>query len=186
MAWYRSLSRRDFIKLAAAAAVASGASSCSKVRTTPWRFLSVDEARTLAAVCDRLIPPDADPGADWARVVNFMDMQLCGAYRELRATYREGIRCLERASRAQSGKRFAELTADRQDALLTVVERGENPGGAWDKVAPGEFFAVVLDHTMQGFYGDPRHGGNRERISWKMVGLAYPPVRGRQHYGADS
>ena len=32
---------------------------------------------------------------------------------------------------------------------------------------------------MQGFYGDPRHGGNRDRVSWKMVGLPYPPLRGR-------
>ena len=22
---------------------------------------------------------------------------------------------------------------------------------------------------MQGFYGDPRHGGNREGVSWKML-----------------
>jgi gluconate 2-dehydrogenase gamma chain len=33
---------------------------------------------------------------------------------------------------------------------------------------------------MQGFYGDPRHGGNREGVSWKMLGLPYPPIRGRQ------
>jgi gluconate 2-dehydrogenase gamma chain len=35
---------------------------------------------------------------------------------------------------------------------------------------------------MQGFYGDPRHGGNRDRVSWKMLGVPYPPVRGRLRY----
>jgi gluconate 2-dehydrogenase gamma chain len=35
---------------------------------------------------------------------------------------------------------------------------------------------------MQGFYGDPRHGGNREGVSWKMLGLPYPPIRGRLRY----
>jgi gluconate 2-dehydrogenase gamma chain len=40
----------------------------------------------------------------------------------------------------------------------------------------------VRAHTMQGFYGDPRHGGNRDRASWKMVGLSYPPIRGQEKY----
>ena len=39
---------------------------------------------------------------------------------------------------------------------------------------------LVLNHARQGFYGDPRHGGNRAMASWKMVGLPFPPVRGRQ------
>jgi gluconate 2-dehydrogenase gamma chain len=38
---------------------------------------------------------------------------------------------------------------------------------------------MLVAHAMQGFYGDPRHGGNRERVSWKMLGVASPPVRGR-------
>ncbi len=185
MAWYRNLSRRDFIKLAATAALASGAPGCTRART-PCGFLKVEEARTLAAICDRLIPADADPGADWAGVVNFMDVQLCGAYRGLRNTYREGIRGLGGASRAQFGKQFAQLTPPQQDSLLSALERGEKVGGTWDRVAPAEFFEVILDHTMQGFYGDPRHGGNRDRISWRMVGLPYPPVRGRWHYGENS
>jgi hypothetical protein len=32
---------------------------------------------------------------------------------------------------------------------------------------------------MMGFYGDPRHGGNKDRVSWKMLGVADPPIRGR-------
>ena len=44
------------------------------------------------------------------------------------------------------------------------------------------FFDLVVAHTMQGFYGDPRHGGNRDAASWTMLGLAFPPVRGRAHY----
>lgn len=181
MAWYRSLSRRDFIKIAATAALASSAPSCTRAQS-PWRFLRIEEARTLAAVCDRLIPPDADPGADWARVVNFIDLQLCGPYRDLRPVYRKGIGCLERASQKRFGKAFPELPVDRQESLLAALERGETAGGIWNVVAPAEFFEVVLNHTMQGFYGDPRHGGNRERASWKMLQLPYPPVRGRQRY----
>ena len=43
------------------------------------------------------------------------------------------------------------------------------------------FFALLREHAMMGFYGDPRHGGNKERVSWKMLGVPDPPVRGRLH-----
>ena len=34
---------------------------------------------------------------------------------------------------------------------------------------------------MMGFYGDPRHGGNKDRVAWQMLGMPDPPVRGRLH-----
>jgi hypothetical protein len=34
---------------------------------------------------------------------------------------------------------------------------------------------------MMSFYGDPRHGGNKDRVSWKMLGVPDPPIRGRLH-----
>ena len=34
---------------------------------------------------------------------------------------------------------------------------------------------------MMGFYGDPRHGGNRNRVAWTMIGMPDPPIRGRLH-----
>jgi gluconate 2-dehydrogenase gamma chain len=38
---------------------------------------------------------------------------------------------------------------------------------------------MVIAHTMQGYYGDPRHGGNREAVSWCMLGVPVIPIRGR-------
>ena len=35
---------------------------------------------------------------------------------------------------------------------------------------------------MQGFYGSPRHGGNRNYVSYKMLGLEYPRVIGQNRY----
>jgi len=181
VSWYRNLSRREFMQVAVAAAAASGTISCTGTRN-PWRFLRTSEARTLAAICDQLIPPDADPGADWARVVNFIDLQLCGPYRDLRAAYRQGVASIEAMARGQFGKTFAELTGEQQAGMLSALEKGEGPKNIWREADPREFFEMVLSHTMQGYYGDPRHGGNSGRVSWKMVGLNYPPVRGRLHY----
>ena len=174
----KNLSRREFLELAALAAAAGGTLSCSGTGV-PWRFLDVHEARTLAAICDQIIPPDQDPGAEWAQVVNFIDLQLCGPYRKARKLYRDGLACVNQTSRAQFGKTFAELDNSQQIGILAGLEKGDAPTSIWKNVDPRQFFEIVLSHTMQGFYGDPRHGGNRAHMSWKMVGLTYTQVRGR-------
>jgi gluconate 2-dehydrogenase gamma chain len=184
MSWYKNLNRREFICLAAATAAASGTISCSNP-TSPWRFFSLNQARTLAALCDQIIPPDKDPGAQWASVVNYIDIQLCGAYRDLQPLYRDGLAQLDRISARLYGHDFATLPVDSQLTLLKSIEQGSASTGPAMAANLQSFFHVVLDHTMQGFYGDPRHGGNRERASWKMLSLPYPPLRGQQRYGGN-
>ena len=34
------------------------------------------------------------------------------------------------------------------------------------------FFEAVLQSAMEGFFSDPIYGGNRNKVSWRMVG--YP------------
>jgi gluconate 2-dehydrogenase gamma chain len=172
------LSRRAFLQTAMAAAAASGL-ACGR-NGTPWRFLTIEEARALAAMSDQIIPSDQDPGASWAGVVNFIDRQLCGPYKHLQATYRRGLAGVDQSSRALHGKLFADLGLEQQTVVLRQLEEGKASGAIWKQASSSEFFGYVVDHTMQGFYGDPRHGGNREGVSWKMVGLPYPPIRGRQ------
>jgi len=176
------LSRRKFLEAAVLATAAAGTSVACGRTGSPWRFFTVDEARTLAAACDQIIPADDAPGAAWAGVVNFMDRQLCGPYRRLQDSYRYGVAGLNKSSRLLYGGDFALLPATKQIELLTFMEKGKAPREAWQKISSSEFFGMLADHTMQGFYGDPRHGGNRDRASWKMVGLAYPMIRGRFKY----
>lgn len=176
------LSRRKFLEAALVAAAASGASVACTRSTSAWRFLTVDEAKTLAAACDQIIPPDEAPGAEWAGVVNYIDRQLCGPLRQLRESYRWGIAAVNKSSRLLYGSDFAVLPNTKQFELLTKMEEGQAPQEAWQRISSTEFFGLLVDHTMQGFYGDPRHGGNRGGAGWKVVGLAYPPIRGRLKY----
>ena len=176
------LSRREFLQAAMAMAAATGSGLACGRAGTPWRFLTVDEARTLAALCDQIIPADQDPGATWAGVVNYIDRQLCGALEHLRTSYRRGIEAVGRSSRLLYGAGFAEATATQQVELLTLMEQGRTPAEAWKQISATEFFDLLVEQTMQGFYGDPRHGGNREGTSWKMLGIPYPPIRGRLHF----
>ncbi|MBZ5594364.1 MAG: gluconate 2-dehydrogenase subunit 3 family protein [Acidobacteriia bacterium] len=161
-------SRRSFI----AAGIAVPIAACGR-RGSPWRFFTVEEARMVEAVCAQIIPEDQDAGAAKAGVVHFMDTQLTRFYKPLQKTYRRGIAQIDQASIDFAGKPFADLASAQQVAVLHHIETHA-------ELRP--FFDLLVAHTMQGFYGDPRHGGNRDRVSWKMVGLPYPPLRGRLRY----
>ena len=161
------MNRRRFIETSAAAVAALSAASCSRTRTK-WRFLTDDEAETLAALCDQIVPPDDFAGAGQAGAVEFIDRQLMRHYRKHRATYRRGLAETERRSAARFGRAFAGLSADLRLEIAHSLER-EQPA----------FFNLVLNHSMQSFYGSPRHGGNRDAVSWRMLGVPDPPVRGR-------
>lgn len=118
-------------------------------------------------------------GAAWAGVVAYIDRQLTGPYRKLQKTYGGGIAGTNATAVKMFGAPFAALNAHSQDAVLTAMEKGDAPTDCWKGLAAKRFFDLVVTHTLQGFYGDPRHGGNRDRASWKMLRLPYPPVRGR-------
>jgi gluconate 2-dehydrogenase gamma chain len=174
-----SVGRRDFLK-ASATAAAVAAAGCGAV-SGPWRTLSDEEARALVALCDQIIPSDQDPGAADAGVVRFIDRQLATREKDRREAFRLGLRAVDASARRRGGRPFAELDGARQAALLRDVEAGRVDRADWPGVDPIGFFGLVVDHTMMGYYGDPRHGGNRNRVSWRMLGLPDPPIRGRLH-----
>ena len=165
-----SLRRRKFLRIAGTATACGALVSCGR-ENTPWRFLTAAEGRTLGAICERIVPTDQTPGAAWAGVVNFIDRQLMGPYRRQQAAYRTGLVEIDQAAGRQFGKDFASLDARQQTAFLESLA-----GGAQ------RFFSTVIAHTMQGYYGDPRHGGNRDAVSWRMLGVPVIPIRGRNRY----
>lgn len=175
-----TLRRRRFLQIAASAASAA-AVSCGG-RGSPWRVLTAEEGETANAICDRIIPADHDPGAAAAGAVNYIDRQLDGSLRKYRRAYRDGLAGIDQASQAQFGKRFAALAPDQRDWLLAAIDACNAPASAWKPAKAKLFFDLIRDHTLQSFYGDPRHGGNREYASWLMLGVPPTPVRGRLQY----
>jgi gluconate 2-dehydrogenase gamma chain len=152
--------------------------SCSG-RAGPWTFFTPAEADLVEALADQIIPPDRDPGGKWAGVARFIDRQLSTHYRGFRERYRIGLAALEETSRALRGRNFEGLSDPERIELLEIVERNEAPEGIWELESASSFFELLRDHCMQGFYGNPRHGGNRDYISYRMIGLDYPQILGR-------
>ncbi|HET6177375.1 MAG TPA: gluconate 2-dehydrogenase subunit 3 family protein [Candidatus Sulfotelmatobacter sp.] len=168
------INRRRFMQLAAGAVAVGASVSCGKV-VSPWRSLSVDEAETLSSLCGQIIPQDQDAGAVSAGVVNYIDVQLAGRLKRMKKVYRQGIAEMNDVSVKKYGRRFSGLSDQQQAEFLSAIDGDKE----WKGSPLPKFFRIVIDHTMQGFYGDPRHGGNRNRVSWTMLRLPYPPIRGR-------
>lgn len=164
------LTRRQFV---AAGALGSAvlAIGCKAGRLGNWEYLTDEQARTLMAICDQIVPEDEFPSASQAGVLNYIDRQLMRHYRRHRNAYRRGLQDVETASRKRFGTELASLSQQQQFEIVSDLER-QNPS----------FFELVRNHTLEGYYGSPRHGGNRDAVSWRMVGLAEPPIRGRAQY----
>ncbi|MGD0500991.1 MAG: gluconate 2-dehydrogenase subunit 3 family protein [Bryobacteraceae bacterium] len=166
------LKRRTFLEAGLSAAVAASAISCKTGQAAAdWRFFTAAEAQTVEAICAQLIPADRDPGAKESGVVNYIDIQLTRQFKKHQEVYRRGIAAVDASCRSKFGKRFVDLGSEAQIEAVNAAEESS-----------GVFFDLILSHARQGFYGDPRHGGNRHMASWKMLGLPFPPVRGRQRY----
>jgi gluconate 2-dehydrogenase gamma chain len=166
--------RREFLA-AGALAGAALAGSCTACRRTGYGFLSEHDTGTLTAICDQIIPADDFPSASQAGVLSYIDRQLMGHYRRHQTTYRSGLKRTNELSRSRFGVDLARCSAHQQLEIVSAMEQQDRP-----------FFDLVRSHTMQGYYGSPRHGGNRDAVSWRMLGLDEPPVRGRAQYDFTS
>ena len=154
--------------------------------------LTADEFATVAAIVARLIPADdLGPGAAEAGVPVYIDRVLAGADAASLPLYRQNLTALEAAALAQGGV-FAALSPGDQDALLKRLEATQPtaeaagtppvPSQAGGRLTEGPiagaspgFFALILEHTRQGMFGDPIYGGNANFVGWDLVG--YPGIK---------
>jgi gluconate 2-dehydrogenase gamma chain len=176
----RPLSRRRFILVSSVAVAASGGLLAGRAgRFQPRRALSLEERRLVEALAYQVIPRDDTLGGRDAGVAEFIDRQRGGAYRRFLPAYRDGLAKIDLTSRRVERQPFAKLPFARQTALLEALDADRVPDGIWKPDEAGQFFRLVCDHCMQGFYGSPRHGGNLNYVSWRMIGLDYPQIVGR-------
>jgi len=174
--------RREFIKTAG---LLYGSllllPACSSSTQGKYIVITDKEADCLIALCERIIPADDCPGATDAGVIHFIDKQIDRRFPEEKELLQKGIESLQNWCRTKYSKNFEELSTELQINTLQMMEKNEMPQEQWT-VPPGKFFRKVLDRTMQGFYGSPRHGGNKDYMSFRMLKLDYPLLLGQNRY----
>ena len=129
---------------------------------------SLHEARTAAALFERIFPTDDTPGAIEIGVLDYVDRALAGAYRDQREIYRLGLAALDRAAVDAIGSVFADATPDQQDTLLQQLEHGKLHH--FHTPRQEDFFALARAHVQEGLFADPLHGGNKDKLGWRVLG----------------
>ncbi|GAB3051460.1 gluconate 2-dehydrogenase subunit 3 family protein [Stenotrophomonas tumulicola] len=161
-------------------------------------FFNEAEWAFVLAACDRLIPADdIGPGAVESGVPEFLDRHMQTPYASgdiwymqgpfleapsefgyqgrlaLRDILKVGIASMDAHCRkAFDGKTFAALDVEQQETLLSQAEGGKL--GLQD-IADKVFFSNFLNEVKNGYFADPKHGGNKDMGAWKMIG--YPGMR---------
>jgi gluconate 2-dehydrogenase gamma chain len=159
-----------------------------------WKYFTPQEAATVEAFVDRLIPADQlSPGGKESGCAVFIDRQLAGPYGRLEGYYlagpfqegtkqqgpqspitpaqhyRKALAALDSACRAKyAGHSFTDLSDSQKDEVITGLENGSLKLDGTDSQ---DFFKLILKDTQNGFLADPIYGGNKDMASWRMIGF---------------
>lgn len=129
--------------------------------------LSKRQAQLVDAIAARLFPTTDTPGAVEAGAVFYIDQALAGPYPELVPYYTKALRALDSYAKDKFAGAFLQLSAPQQDAVLRDFEAGNV--ATFAKAA--DFFETVRAHVLEGVFGEPNYGGNKDLIGWKLVGF---------------
>lgn len=125
--------------------------------------LEAAAAAVIRAAVERIVPSVDGPGAREAGTAAYVLGRTRANPATLRGYRRLASKLAGLAAASGHGRRFDQLPDDAQDAALTAVEATGDPA----------FRRLVID-TMEGFYGDPSHGGNAGAVGWAILGFPGP------------
>jgi gluconate 2-dehydrogenase gamma chain len=132
----------------------------------PFTILTPAEARTMEAFAAQIVPSDGtSPGAKEAGAVWFIDRALASYFPEMKEPVKLGILELDVRARRR-GKTitaFPDLSSSDQIRIMRQVE--DTP-----------FFFMGRMLTVIGVFADSRHGGNRDHVGERILGIEHKPA----------
>jgi gluconate 2-dehydrogenase gamma chain len=160
--------------------------------------LTETEVAFFTAAADAMIPADElTPSGSNCGIVTFIDRQLASAWGGGAKMYRNGpfrkakpeygyqlpltprqlftagVVATNAWTRKVYGKDFDRLAAKEREDALKVLEQGKAELDDFDGKI---FFEALLQIVMEGFFADPIYGGNRNKVSWRMIGFPGLPA----------
>jgi gluconate 2-dehydrogenase gamma chain len=143
----------------------------------PLRFFTEAEALAVAAAAARIFPSDEKgPGAGEAGVVIYIDRQLGSAYGKDGFRYTEGPFADGVPEQGYQGKATPREIYKEGLAMLAGFEKLDTAGQdeRLRQIQTSRFFALLRQHTIEGMFCDPMHGGNVDKIGWQLIGFPGP------------
>ena len=160
-----------------------------------YMFFRPAEAAFFEAVADHMVPADGlTPGGTDLGIATYIDRALGSGYGkgdrlfmqgpwklgtpnqgyQLPMTpaelFRNGVEQTNlHCAKTYGGKAFDALTSAQKEEVLKGLESGaiKFANGMPSKA----FFDEMYQNVMQGMFGDPIYGGNRDKASWRMIGF---------------
>jgi gluconate 2-dehydrogenase gamma chain len=177
---------------------AAAAETKSASEPATYLVLTASEVAFISAAADTMIPADElSPSGTECGVVTFVDRQLASAWGGGAKMYRSGpfrkgkpeqgyqlpltprqyfaagIAATNAWTRKAHGKDFDRLPAKTREEILKTLEQGKAQLVDFNGK---QFFEALLNIVMEGFFSDPIYGGNKDKVSWKMVGFPGLPA----------
>jgi gluconate 2-dehydrogenase gamma chain len=123
------------------------------------------QLRALEAAAKRILPSGEGPGAAETGAAEVCKRAIRDDhFRAVRPHVLAGLDELQAAARQRFGRDFPDCPPTQQDELLRSIERS----GTWRSKL---FFAFLIHHTLEGFLGEPAHGGNQDGLGWMFIGM---------------
>jgi hypothetical protein len=167
-----NLSRRTLIVSAAFVPLAALTARAQTPAAAPTKALDATQRHILEALVDRLIPKDElGPGAVEGGAAEYIDRCLADYLSAEKTSITDGLAYTDAYARATHGGAFAELSPEKRDEVLTVMEAGTVAGFPTARA----FFNRVRRLTLEGMFGDPHYGGNTNFAGWDLI--KYPGPR---------
>jgi gluconate 2-dehydrogenase gamma chain len=182
----------------AAAQTASNAAPAPAAQAEPLLALNETEHAFVVAAVDTFIPADElSPSGSECGCAVYIDRQLASAWGGGAKMYRAGpyfkgkpeqgyqlpltpaefmsagIAAANEWSRKTYGHDFDRLDPNKRVEAMKAMKSGKAEFANFSSRA---LFARLLAMTMEGFFGDPIYGGNREKASWRMLGFPGLPA----------
>jgi gluconate 2-dehydrogenase gamma chain len=171
----RELSRRDLIATAAfvpLVALTGATPAAAQTATAAPAALTAPQMKILEAFVERLIPKDElGPSAAEAGAQIYIDRALAGPNAGEKASFVEGLAAIDEFAKSSQGAAFADLAPEKRDAVITAFENGSVQ--AYSNAR--QFFGRARRLTLEGMFGDPYYGGNKNFAGWDLI--RYPGPR---------
>jgi hypothetical protein len=143
----------------------------------PIRFFTADEARTMLAVVDRILPQDDRtderriailPGIDERLYENRLEGYRFEDMPPDQEAYRIAARAFEEMARKLHGRLFHELSVREQEEILRSIHQAKPQAaqGVWKQMNIERFWAMLVADVVSVYYAHP--------WAWDEIGFGGP------------
>ena len=139
-------------------------------------FFTPDQRAQCEALFEAILPgSETNPGARDAGAVEYIDSLLTMTHEtyfdipNLQKLYPAGLAAIDAAANAQFGGSVTQVAIEQVASLLQQMKDGKL-AGSMPTADQMKFFTNVRAQCLEGCFGDPRWGGNKNGVMWRWYG----------------